>query len=65
MEIVEKYVYDYNRFVSPGGRIYGQINVFYDEKKTNISEIENVAQGFRKPRVQFLTMAFSDSTSPK
>ena len=30
IDIVEKYVFDYNKFVSPGGRIYCRINIFYD-----------------------------------
>ena len=64
VDIVEKYVHDLNRFLSPGGRIYRRINVFYNGKKTNLSEIESISQGFKKPRIQFLQLAFSDSTSP-
>ena len=33
VDIVEKYFHDFNRFLSPGGRTYGRINMFYNEKK--------------------------------
>ena len=64
VDIVEKYVFDFNRFISPGGRMYCRINIFYNDSKTSISEIEGVISGFKKPRVQFLQLAHSDSPAP-
>ena len=62
--MVEKYVYDFNRFISPGGRLYCCINLHYDPSKTSPAEIEGITQGFKKPRIQFMQKAFSDAPSP-
>ena len=32
VDIVEHYVYDYSRFISPGQNCYVRINIFFDEK---------------------------------
>ena len=64
VDIVEKYIFDYNRFVSPGGRIYCRLHLSFDEQRTNKAEISAVANTFKKPRMQFLQPAHSDSTSP-
>ena len=50
IDIVERYVYDFNRFISPGERVYYRLNVYYTSD-TSISEIESVVQNFRKPRI--------------
>ena len=44
--------------------MYCRINIFYNASKASISEIEGVISGFKKPRVQFLQLAHSDSPSP-
>ena len=64
VDVAEKYVYDFNRFLSPGGRLYGRIQLFYDSDKVSLAQIENVTSTFKKPCLQFLQHAFSDATSP-
>ena len=64
VDIVEKYAHDFNRFLSPGKKLYCQLNVFYNSSRTSIAEIESVISGFKKPRVQFMSLAHSDAISP-
>ena len=64
VDIVERYIHDYNRFVSPGQNQYVRMNIFYNNTKTSVSEIECVINGFKKPRIQWLKKANSDAPSP-
>ena len=64
VDIVGKYIFDYNRFVSPGGRIYRRINFSFDEYKTNKAEIEAVVNGSKNSKLQFLQPAHTNSISP-
>ena len=58
-----RYDYDFNQYVSPGGRIYCRRNMFYNEK-TSLDKIEAVISSFRKTWIQFLQVSHSDATSP-
>ena len=60
---VEKYAFDFNRFISPGDRAYCRLHIFYDDS-TNLAEINSIISGFKKPRIQFLQLAHSDALSP-
>ena len=62
LDIVEKYVYDFNRFYSPGDRAYCRINIQY--KAGSLGEIESVISGFKNKRIQFMQLAHSDAVSP-
>ena len=64
VDTVEKYVYDYNRFLSPGKNLYCRIKLVYNPNKTSSSEIESVISTFRKPRVQHMIVSHSDALSP-
>ena len=64
IDVVEKYVFDYNRFLSPGKNIYCRIKLVYNPNKTSSSEIESVISNFRKPRVQHMILSHSDALSP-
>ena len=64
VDVVEKYAHDFNRFISPGKNLYCRLNLFFNPNKTSISEIDSVIAGFRKPRVQFMSLAHSDAISP-
>ena len=64
VEVAEKYVFDYNRFISPGSSLYGRLNLFYNPNRTSRSAIEEVIFSFRKPRIQNMSIAHSDATSP-
>ena len=64
LDIIEKYMFDFNCFISSGGKLSCLLNVYFDNKKTSISEIGGVAQSFRKLMMQFLQLAHFDATSP-
>ena len=63
IDLVESYVYDYNRFISPGKSGYVRLNIYFSDH-TCISEILGVTSQFKKPRDQFLERAHSEATSP-
>ena len=48
VDIVEKYVYGFNRFLSGGQRAYVRIQLFY-RQTTNVSEITSIISTFRQP----------------
>ena len=64
MAVVEKYVFDFDRFISAGSNLYCRIKLVYNPNKTSISEIESVISRFRKPRVQNMNILHSDALSP-
>ena len=64
VDVVEKYAFDFNRFLSPGKNVYCRLNLYYNLKKISISEIESVIAGFKKPRVQHMSLSHSDAISP-
>ena len=64
VDVVEKYVYDYSRFISPGRNLYCRLNLFYNTKKTSQSEIECVIAGFKQPQIQHMSISHSDAISP-
>ena len=45
VDIVERYIFDFNRFVSPGERTYVHLHRYYSTK-TSICEIEAIISGF-------------------
>ena len=47
VEIVEHYVYSFNRFVSPGENIYFRLNMFFDIERTSVAEIESIIAGLK------------------
>ena len=63
VDTVEKYVYEFNRFISPGDRGYVRLNGYFSSK-TSIGEIESIISSFKKPRIQFFQLAHSDATAP-
>ena len=63
IDFVESYVFDYNRFLSPGKTGYVRLHIFYSDS-TSVSEIQGVVSQFKKPREQFLEMAHSNAISP-
>ena len=63
VDIVERYVFDFNRFISPDERAYVRLHGYYSPK-TSICEIESIISGFKKPRVQFFQLAHSNATAP-
>lgn len=65
VDTVEKYAYDYNRFVSPGKNIYCRLHVIFNKQETSKGEIGEVIAGFRKPRTQFMSISHSDALRPK
>ena len=56
--IVEKYVYNYNRFLSPGCNIYCRLNLFYNPNKTSPWEIESVIIGLKNMYSIYESMPF-------
>ena len=64
VDVVEKHAYNFNRFISPGKNLYCRLNLFYNLTRTSVSEIESIIVGFKKPRVQFMSLAHSDAISP-
>ena len=50
VDVTERYIFDFNWFISPGSRAYCQGKVYYGSK-TTIAQIESFIQGFKKPRV--------------
>ena len=64
VDTVEWYVHDFNRFISPGKNLYCRLHLYYNSGKTSIAEIESVLSSFKKPRVQFMSLAHSDAISP-
>ena len=65
VDIVEKYAYDYSRFVSAGKHVYCRLHIVYDKNKTSKGEISEVIMGFKKPREQAMNIAHSDALRPK
>ena len=63
VDTVEKYVYVFNRFVSPEERGYVRLNG-YLSSKTSVGEIESIISSFKKPRIQFFQLVHSDATAP-
>jgi hypothetical protein len=63
IDFAESYVYDYNRFISPGKTGYVRLHIYFSNF-TSVSEILGVTSQFKKPREQFLELAHSDATSP-
>ena len=63
IDLVESYIYDYNRFISPGKTGYVRLNIYFSND-TSVSEILGVTSQFKKPREQFLERAHSEATSP-
>ena len=63
IDFVESYVYDYNRFISPGKTGYVRLRIYFSNL-TSVSEIAGVTSQFKKPREQFFELAHSDATSP-
>ena len=49
IDFVESYVFDYNRFLSPGKTGYIRLNIFYSDL-INPSEIQGVVATFKRPR---------------
>ena len=45
VDVVEKYAFDFNRFISPGDRAYCRLHIFYDDS-TNLAEINSIISGF-------------------
>ena len=64
MDIVETYVFDYNQFISPGGKIYCGLNFPFETFKTNKAQIAAVTNSSKNPRLKFLQPAHSNSTLP-
>ena len=46
VEIAEKYIFGYTRFIYPGSFLYSRINIFYNSRTTSVHEIESVISGF-------------------
>ena len=63
IDFVESYVFDYNRFLSPGKTGYVRLHIFYSDL-TSLPEIQGIVSQFKKPREQFLEVAHSNATSP-
>ena len=63
IDLVERYVSDFNRFISPDPRAYCRIHLYYGDK-INMTQIELVIQGFKKTKVQFLQPGHSNIISP-
>ena len=45
-DIVERYIYDFNRFISPGDWYYCQLHAYVDNS-TSLAEIESIIVGFK------------------
>ena len=63
IDLVESYVYDYNRFISLGKTGYVRLRIFYADS-TSPAEIQGIAAQFKKPREQFLELSHSEAISP-
>ena len=63
VDLTESYVYDYNRFLSPGKTCYVRMNIFYSNI-TSISEIQSVISTFKQPREQFFELSHSSAPNP-
>lgn len=63
IDIVESYVFNFNRFLSPGKTGYVRLQIFFSDH-TNLAELRGVIAQFKKPREQFLEIAHSDAISP-
>ena len=63
IDFVESYVYDYNRFLSPGKTGYVRLNIYYSDL-TSVSDIQSVVSQFKKARERFMEVAHSNALSP-
>ena len=63
VDLVESYVFGYNRFISPGKTGYVRLHIFFSDF-TSLAEIQGVISQFKKPREQFLELSHSDAISP-
>jgi len=63
VDFVESYVYDYNRFISPGKTGYVRLNIYYSDL-TSISDIKSVVSQFKKARERFMEVSHSNALSP-
>ena len=62
VDVVERYAYDFNRFISPGDQSYCRLHDDYLAPMT-LNKIESVIAGFNKPRIQMFQIVHSDTTS--
>ena len=65
VDIVEKYAYDYSRFILPGKNVYYQLHIVFDRNKSSKGEISEVIMGLKKPRIQFMNLSHSDALCPQ
>lgn len=63
VDLVERYVFGYNRFISGGQRAYIRVQLFHCPS-TNVSSINSIVSTFRQPRMQFFSPAHSNAISP-
>ena len=63
IDVVESYVFNFNRFLAPGKTGYVRLQIFYTDL-TNLAEIKGVISQFKKPREQFLEISHSNAISP-
>ena len=63
IDIVERYVYKFDRFIFPVDRVYCRLNIYYDSA-TSIAKIESIVRKFKKPRLQSFQIFHSDAISP-
>ena len=63
IDLVESYVFNFNRFLAPGKTGYVRLQFFFSDL-INIAELKGVIAQFKKPREQFLEISHSDAASP-